>query len=294
MNIVTLGKIKIGGRYPIVLIAGPCVIESEKSALRHAEKLKKIAEKFEIPFVFKSSYDKANRTSVKSYRGPGIDKGLAILGRVKKELGIFILSDVHNEDEVEKAAEVLDIIQIPALLSRQTSLIAKAAKTGKIINIKKGQFLSPWDIRHAIEKVRSCGNNRILVTERGTSFGYNNLVSDFRSIVIMRDFAVPVIYDASHSIQLPCGRGEASGGDRRFIHPLILAAASVGADGIFVEVHENPDKALCDGPNMLSLSDLPEVLERMKEIEKVIRGKRYHRVGGNVYRKSCILPPTRW
>jgi 2-dehydro-3-deoxyphosphooctonate aldolase (KDO 8-P synthase) len=274
MNIVTLGSIKIGGHNPMVLIAGPCVIENEKSALRHAEKLKDITEKFKVPFIFKSSYDKANRTSVKSYRGLGIEEGLKILAKVKKEVGLFVLSDVHTEEEVERAAEVLDIIQIPALLSRQTSLIAKAAETGKVVNIKKGQFLSPWDIQQAIEKVQACGNNRILVTERGTSFGYNNLVSDFRSIIIMRDFAVPIIYDASHSVQLPGGQGSASGGERRFIHPLILAAASVGADGIFVEVHENPDKALCDGPNMLPLKELPAVLKELTAIERITRAKR--------------------
>jgi 2-dehydro-3-deoxyphosphooctonate aldolase (KDO 8-P synthase) len=271
MNIVTLGSMKIGGKNPMILIAGPCVIENEKSAMRHAERLKKITEKAKVPFVFKSSYDKANRTSVTSYRGPGINKGLDILKKIKKELGVFILSDVHTEEEAEKAGEVLDILQIPALLSRQTSLITAAAKTKKIVNIKKGQFLSPWDMRYAVEKVRAAGNNRVLVTERGAAFGYNNLVSDFRSIVIMRSFGVPVIYDASHSVQMPGGLGAASGGDRRFIKPLIYAAASVDADGIFVEVHENPDKAPCDGPNMLPLSELPEVLEKMKSIEQIVR-----------------------
>jgi len=271
MNIVTLGSIKIGGKNPMVLIAGPCAIEDEKSTMRHAERLKKITDKAGVPFVFKSSYDKANRTSGKSYRGPGIDKGLKILKKVKDELGVFILSDVHTEEEAKIAGEVLDIIQIPALLSRQTNLLVAAAKTKKVVNIKKGQFLSPWDMRHAVEKVHSAGNNKVLVTERGTSFGYNNLVSDFRSIVIMRDFGAPVIYDASHSVQMPGSLGVVSGGERQFIKPLIYAAASVGADGIFVEVHENPDKAPCDGPNMLPLSELPEVLEKMKAIEKVIR-----------------------
>jgi 2-dehydro-3-deoxyphosphooctonate aldolase (KDO 8-P synthase) len=271
MNVVTLDNIKIGGKNPMVLIAGPCVIENEKSALYHAEKIKKIADKIKVPFIFKSSYDKANRTSIKSYRGPGVDKGLKILKKVKTEAGVFVLSDVHTIEEVKKAAEVLDIIQIPAFLSRQTNLIVEAAKTGKVINVKKGQFLSPWDIKHAIEKVRSTGNDKILITERGTSFGYNNLVSDFRSIIIMRDFEVPIIYDASHSAQLPGGLGEKSGGDKRFIHPLILAAASVGADGIFVEVHEKPDKALCDGPNMVPLGDLEGVLRKVREIERITR-----------------------
>jgi len=271
MNEVKLGNIKIGGKNPVVLIAGPCVIESEGSAICHAIEIKKITERLKFPFIFKSSYDKANRTSVKSYRGPGVDKGLRILEKVKKDVGVYVLSDVHTVEEVKKAAEVLDIIQIPALLSRQTDLIVEAAKTKRIINIKKGQFLSPWDIRYTIEKVRSAGNHKVLVTERGTSFGYNNLVSDFRSIVIMKDFNTPVIYDASHSVQMPGGLGEKSGGDRRFIHPLILAATSAGADGIFIEVHENPDKALCDGPNMLPLKELQSILQEVKEIEKIIR-----------------------
>ncbi|MFH0839858.1 MAG: 3-deoxy-8-phosphooctulonate synthase [Candidatus Omnitrophota bacterium] len=270
MNIVRLGKMKIGEGNPAVLIAGPCVIEDEKSTMRHAERLKKITEKAKMPFIFKSSYDKANRTSIKSYRGPGIDKGLKILKKVKDSLGVFILSDVHTEEEAKRAGEVLDILQIPALLSRQTNLIVAAAKTKRIVNIKKGQFLSPWDMKRSIEKVRSAGNNKVIITERGTTFGYNNLVSDFRSILIMREFGVPVIYDASHSVQLPGSLGKASGGERRFIEPLIYAAVSVGADGIFVEVHEAPDKAPCDGPNMLPLAELPAILEKMKKIEKVI------------------------
>ena len=255
----------------MVLIAGPCVIESEESALYHAGELKKITDRLKVPFIFKSSYDKSNRTSLKSYRGPGTDEGLRILKKVKEKTGVLILSDVHTAEEAKKAAKVLDVIQIPAFLSRQTSLLVEAAKTGKPINIKKGQFLSPWDIQHAIEKVRAAGNDRILVTERGTSFGYNNLVSDFRSIIIMRDFAVPIIYDASHSVQMPGGLGEKSGGDRRFIHPLILAAASVGADGIFLEVHKDPDKALCDGPNMLPLKELEGILKKVRDIERITR-----------------------
>ena len=271
MNPVTLGDIKIGGKNPMVLIAGPCAIESEKSTIHHAEEIKKITDRLKIPFIFKSSYDKANRTSIKSYRGPGIDKGLEILKRVKDDIGVFVLSDVHTVEDVKRAAEVLDIIQIPAFLSRQTSLIIEAAKTGRVINIKKGQFLSPWDIKHAIEKVHSAGNDKVLVTERGTSFGYNNLVSDFRSIIIMRDFAVPIIYDVSHSVQMPGGLGDKSGGDRRFIQPLVLAAASVGVDGVFIEVHENPDEALCDGPNMLPLKELEGLLKKVREIERITR-----------------------
>jgi len=253
------------------LIAGPCVIESEKSALYHAEEIKKIAERLKVPFIFKSSYDKANRTSIRSYRGPGLGEGLKILKKVKEDIGVFVLSDVHTVEEAKRAGEVLDVIQIPAFLSRQTNLIIEAAKTGRIINIKKGQFLSPWDIKHAIEKVQLAGNDRILVTERGTSFGYNNLVSDFRSIIIMKNFAVPVIYDASHSVQMPGGLGEKSGGDRKFLHPLILAAASVGADGIFIETHESPDEAPCDGPNMLPLDELEGILKKVREIERITR-----------------------
>ena len=272
MKIVKLGKIKIGGRNPMVLIAGPCVIEDERTTMRHAKRLKEITDKLKIPFIFKSSYDKANRTSLKAFRGPGLEKGLKILAKIKSELNVPIISDVHSEVEVLHAAKVLDIIQIPAFLSRQTDLITAVAKTGCVINIKKGQFLSPWDIKYAIDKARQVGNRNVLVTERGSSFGYNNLVSDFRSIIIMSDFDVPIIYDATHSVQLPGGAQGKSAGERRFIHPLILAAASVGADGIFAEVHEDPDSAPCDGPNMLPLKALPEVLKKMKDIERITRG----------------------
>ncbi len=271
MKAVTVGNIKIGAKQPIVLIAGPCVIEDEKSTIRHAEAIKKIADGLKIPFIFKSSYDKANRTSIRSYRGPGIEKGLRILKRVKDDVGVPVLSDVHTEEEARQAGEVLDVIQIPAFLSRQTDLLIAAARTGKTVNIKKGQFLSPWEVRHALDKVKSAGSGKVLITERGTSFGYNNLVSDFRSILIMRDFGVPVIYDASHSVQMPGGLGEKSGGDNRFIPPLMLAAVSTGADGVFVEVHEAPDEAPCDGPNMLPLKKLKDILTKVKEIEGVTR-----------------------
>lgn len=271
MKTVTLGNIVIGAGHPVVLIAGPCVIESEESTLRHAKAIKEIAGSLGIPFIFKSSYDKANRTSVRSYRGPGIKTGLGVLKKVKDELDVPVLSDVHTKEEARIAGEVLDIIQIPALLSRQTDLITEAARTGKAVNIKKGQFSSPWDVKHALEKVQSAGNPNVLITERGTSFGYNNLVSDFRSILIMQDFGVPVIYDASHSVQMPGGLGEKSGGDSRFIPPLMLASVSAGADGIFVEVHEDPDNSPCDGPNMLSLKKLEDVLRKIKEIERIIK-----------------------
>lgn len=267
---VSIGKVKIGGANPFVLIAGPCVIESENSAIKHARALKDIAGKLGIPLIYKSSYDKANRTSINSYRGPGLARGLNILKQVKKEVGVPVLSDVHSAADMEEAAKVLDVIQIPAFLSRQTDLILEAAKTGKVVNIKKGQFLAPWDMRHVIKKIESTGNRKIVITERGVSFGYNNLVSDFRSILIMKEFGYPVVYDATHSVQMPGGLGDKSGGERRFIPHLSMAAIACGADGIFVEVHEDPDKALSDGPNMVRLKDLGKILAKLKKIEKAI------------------------
>jgi len=268
---IMVGDIRVGGKNPLILIAGPCVIEDEESAISHAKQIKQIAHKIGIPFIFKSSYDKANRTSIDSFRGPGIEKGLEILSRVKAELKVPILCDVHCRDEVARAAEVLDVIQIPALLSRQTDLIVCVSRTKKVVNIKKGQNLSPWDVRNVIEKVRRSGNDRILVTERGTSFGYNNLVSDMRSLKIMREFGYPVIYDAGHSVQLPGGEGSASGGEREFIPGLARAAVGMGCDGLFIEVHQNPDHAPCDGPNMLKMEDLEGLLLQVKEIDKLCR-----------------------
>ena len=264
---ITVGDIKIGGGNPFVLIAGPCVIESEKSALRHAEKLKDITERAGVPFIYKSSYDKSNRTSVNSYRGPGLKKGLAILQRIKKEFGLPVLSDIHCRSEISSASKVLDIIQIPAFLSRQTDLIIAAARTKKVVNIKKGQFLAPWDMRHVIKKIEANGSRKIILTERGVSFGYNNLVSDFRSLLIMKEFGYPVVYDATHSVQTPSGLGSKSGGESRFIPNLSMAALTCGADGIFIEVHENPDNALSDGPNMLRLSVLEKMLLKLKDLE---------------------------
>ena len=272
MEEIVIDKIKIGGENPIVLIAGPCVIESESSALEHAKAIKKIAEKVGIPLIYKSSYDKANRTSGVSFRGPGLKEGLKILKKVKEEFEVPLLSDVHNREEIKEVKEVLDIIQIPAFLSRQTDLLIEAGRTGKPINVKKAQFLAPWDMQQVIKKLESTGNKNILLTERGVSFGYNNLVSDFRSLVIMKDFGYPVIYDASHSVQLPGGKGSASGGERQFIKPLALAATSVGCNGIFIEVHKNPDDALCDGPNMIPLAELSELLKTLKEIDGLIHG----------------------
>ena len=253
------------------LIAGPCVIESEAVTLEVAEFLKKISEELSIPVIFKTSYDKANRTSHLSYRGPGIEKGLKIIKKVKEEYKLPVLSDVHCKEEVKKASEVLDMIQIPAFLCRQTDLIIASAKTGLPVNIKKGQFLSPWDIKNVIEKVSSVGNHRILLTERGTCFGYNNLVVDMRSIPIMQRFGYPVVFDSTHSVQIPAGAGDRSGGQREFVPYLSRAAIAAGADGIFMEIHPDPDNALCDGPNSLPLRDVKPILESVIEIYSIIR-----------------------
>ena len=268
-RIVKVGNIQIGGKSPIVLIAGPCVIESEASALKHAQAITDIAEELDFPFIFKASYDKANRSSIRSYRGPGVEKGLDILDKVKKKVGIPVLSDVHSPDEIALAKDVIDVLQIPAFLCRQTDLVVAAAKTEKPINVKKGQFLSPWGMKNVIKKLESAGNKNIILTERGTSFGYNMLVSDFRSILIMKKFGYPVCFDASHSVQLPGGLGTKSGGESDFIQPLALCACISGADAIFVEVHENPGRAKSDGPNMLKLSDLNKFLAAIKKIESV-------------------------
>jgi len=267
---IRVGNVKIGGGSPLVLIAGPCVIESEASCLETAKAIKEITKKQDIPFIFKSSFDKANRLSLGSYRGPGLKKGLEILNKLKRKIKVPILSDIHCRREIDKAAEVLDIIQIPAFLSRQTDIIVLAAKTGRAINIKKGQFLAPWDILPIIRKVESTRNKKILITERGTSFGYNNLVSDFRSLAIIGKFGYPVIYDATHSVQLPGGRGVSSGGQREFVPGLARAAVAFGCDGLFLEVHIKPDKALCDGPNMINLRQLEDLLKQIKKIEKTL------------------------
>lgn len=265
---IKAGDVRIGSDNPLVLIAGPCVIESEASAIRHAKALKDIAGRLGIPLVYKASYDKANRTSLDSFRGPGLKKGLKILKKIKRDLGLAVLSDIHCKEEVREAAKVLDIIQIPAFLSRQTDLILAAAKTGRAVNIKKGQFLAPWDMRHVVKKIEAVGNKNIILTERGVSFGYNNLVSDFRSVLIMKGFGYPVIYDATHSVQIPGGLGDKSGGESAFIPYLAMAAVACGVDGIFVEVHENPKKALSDGPNMVSLQDLEKMLIKLKKVER--------------------------
>ncbi len=273
MKEIIVGKIKIGGENPLILIAGPCVIENEKSALDTAEKLKDICNEINIPLIYKSSYDKANRTSVKSFRGAGLKKGLKILKKVKDKFNIPVLSDVHKEEEIEETAEVLDIIQIPAFLSRQTDMIIRAAKTGKAVNVKKGQFLAPWDVKNIIAKIESTGNKKILITERGVSFGYNNLVADMRALPIMRSYGYPIIFDATHSLQLPGGAGNSSGGQREFVPHITRAAVAAGCDGIFMEVHPDPDKAPCDGPNMLKMTNLPLLLKQIKEIDTIIKAE---------------------
>jgi len=269
---ITAGSIKIGNNNPLAIIAGPCVIESEEAALKAAHKIKEISENQSIPVIYKSSYDKANRTSVNSFRGPGIQEGLAILDKVKKETGLAVLSDVHSVDEVDRAAEVLDVIQIPAFLCRQTGIVIAAARTGKTVNIKKGQFLAPGDVKNIIDKVLSTGNNNIMITERGTTFGYNNLVVDMRGIPVMQDFGFPVVYDATHSVQLPGGQGSSSGGQREFIETLARSAVAAGCDAVFMEIHENPDKAPCDGPNMLPIEKFSELAGRLMELHKLVKG----------------------
>lgn len=271
-RVINIGSVKIGGSNPLVFIAGPCVIESEESTLRAAQVLKEYSEAGNIPLIFKSSYDKGNRTSVNSFRGPGIKEGLGILAKIKEQTGLPVLSDIHSIEEIGPAAQVLDVIQIPAFLSRQTDLIVAAAKTGKPVNIKKGQFLTPWDIKNIIDKAVSTGNENITITERGASFGYNNLVVDMRSFPVMSDYGYPVIYDATHSVQLPGGQGTCSGGQKEFIVPLARAAVSAGCDAVFMELHENPDKALCDGPNMLSLEEFPVLAKQLMELHSLVRG----------------------
>jgi len=266
---VIVGNVKIGKR-PFVFIGGPCVIEGRDITMMICERLKKITEDLGIPFVFKSSYDKANRTSVNSFRGPGMEKGLEILKDVKKTFGVQVLTDVHTPQEAAFVAMHVDIIQVPALLSRQTDLLIACGKTGKPVNIKKGQFLSPYDIKYAIQKVESTGNYGILLTERGTSFGYNTLVNDFRAITIMSGFGYPVIFDATHSVQKPGGSIGCSGGEREFVFPLARAAVAVGVNGIFMEVHTDPSKALCDGENSIALDDVPTILKRLKRIEEAL------------------------
>jgi len=261
--------VKLGGRNPLALIAGPCVIESRKKCLEIADKLAKLARRQQIPFIFKASYDKANRTSIHSFRGPGISKGLEILAEIKEKYGVPILTDVHSEPEVYIAAKVADIVQIPAFLCRQTDLLVAAGESGKVVNIKKGQFLAPHDMKNVVKKVELTGNTQIMLTERGTSFGYNTLVADMRSLVIMAELGYPVIFDATHSVQSPGGLGETSGGDGRFAPYLAKAAVAVGVDGVFIETHLNPSEALSDGPNMIPFPQLSKLWKKLIAIDRV-------------------------
>jgi len=270
---IAAGPLSIGGQNPLALIAGPCVIESEKIAMEIAEKLKRITTDLHVPFIFKASYDKANRTSIKSFRGPGLNDGLKILQKIKTELDLPVLSDVHKEEEIDQAAEVLDILQIPAFLCRQTDLLVKAAQTGKPINVKKGQFLAPWDMKNVVVKLEESGNINILLTERGATFGYNNLVVDMRSLVLMREHGYPVIFDATHSLQQPGGQGTTSGGQSEMVPDLARGAVAVGCDALFMEIHTDPSKALSDGPNMLQIDLLPELLEQLVTLDQVVKGK---------------------
>jgi 2-dehydro-3-deoxyphosphooctonate aldolase (KDO 8-P synthase) len=278
-NEVIIGNTVLGGGRPFTLIAGPCVIENEDITFYAAQRLQEICAALQISLIFKSSYDKANRTSLSSFRGPGIDRGLRILSEVKSRFQLPVLSDIHSVEEVKAASEVLDALQIPAFLCRQTDLILAASKTGKAVNIKKGQFLAPWDMKNIIDKCTSTGNRNIFLTERGTSFGYNNLVVDIRSFPVLRSFGYPVIFDVTHSLQLPGGEGSCSGGQREFAGPLARAAVAAGVDGLFMEVHPEPDKALCDGPNMIPLDTLPQMLKVLKSIHELIASQTPDTIG---------------
>jgi len=275
---VRIGDVTIGGGAPLALIGGPCAIEGESHAIMMAERLRTITAAAGVPFVYKSSYDKANRSSIHSYRGPGLKEGLRILARVKDETGLLVLSDVHDVSEVDPAAEVLDVLQVPAFLCRQTDLVQACARSGRPVNVKKGQFVAPRDMINVVEKVREAGSEDLLLTERGTSFGYNNLVVDFRSLPIMRSMGYPVVFDATHSVQLPGGQGDRSGGERQYVQALARAAVAVGIDALFMEIHEDPDRTLpdgrplSDGPNMLRLDDLEALLRVCLRVRAAISG----------------------
>lgn len=271
VNPVVVGKIPIGGGNPFVLIAGPCVIESEKMTLNVAEYLAILCGDLKIPFIFKASYDKANRTSIHSYRGPGLKEGLRILAAARRKLGILVLSDIHEPVQAEPAAEVLDVLQVPAFLCRQTDLLVAAGKTGRPVEVKKGQYMAPADMKHAYEKIASTGNRQVLIAERGAAFGYNNLVVDMRSIVVLKDLGCPVVYDATHSLQLPGGAGDHSGGERKYFEPLTRAAIAVGIDALFVETHPDPDKALSDPATQIPLKQLPRYLKAFRDLDAHIK-----------------------
>jgi 2-dehydro-3-deoxyphosphooctonate aldolase (KDO 8-P synthase) len=271
MRELSLGQLRLGGNNPLFLVAGPCVIECESHARMMAERVAEIAVDAGVPFIFKASYDKANRSSIKAFRGPGLTEGLRILSKIKSELHLPIVTDIHDASQAGPAAEVADILQIPAFLARQTDILLAAAKTGRIINIKKAQFLSPWDMGNVAEKVSSSGNRSIILTERGASFGYNNLVVDMRTFPVLQKLGYPVVYDVTHSLQLPGGQGHASGGQPEFIETLARAGVAAGVDGIFLETHDNPATALSDGANALPLSELPQLLARLKELSTLVR-----------------------
>lgn len=268
---IHIGKLTLGGKSPLFVIAGPCVIESERHAMKMAQRLHASARALGVPFIFKASFDKANRTSIDSFRGPGLRRGLEILASIKKKFGVLILTDVHDVSQVGAAAEVCDVIQVPAFLSRQTDLLVEAGRSGAVVNIKKGQFLSPWEIGQAIKKVSSTGNHGILITERGTSFGYHNLVVDMRAIAVMKDFGYPVILDATHALQLPGGLGQRSGGQPQFIETLARTGVAAGADGIFMEVHDHPARALSDGANALDLKRFKPLARKLRDLGKFVR-----------------------
>jgi 2-dehydro-3-deoxyphosphooctonate aldolase (KDO 8-P synthase) len=268
---VRIGPVTIGGGHPFVLIAGPCVIENDRHPFFMAREIQSIAGELDVPFIFKTSFDKANRTSLSSYRGPGLEEGLAILREIRSEIAVPVTTDVHAKEQVEAVAATVDLLQIPAFLCRQTDLVTESAESGKPVNIKKGQFLAPWDIVHAVEKAYSVGTEQVIVTERGTSFGYNNLVVDFRGFPSIRGKGIPLIFDVTHSLQLPGGAGTTSSGQSVFIPEMASAGVAVGVDGIFMEVHDNPTEALSDGPNSLDLSRLASLLRRLKSIERALR-----------------------
>ncbi|MBN1613702.1 MAG: 3-deoxy-8-phosphooctulonate synthase [Deltaproteobacteria bacterium] len=271
MSRIEMEGFEIGAARAFILVAGPCVIEDESKTRDIAVFLKELTIRLDIPFIFKASYDKANRTALDAYRGPGLIEGLRILGKIKDTLKIPVLSDVHRFEEIGPASQVLDVMQVPAFLCRQTDFVIEVARKAKVVNVKKGQFLAPWDMKHVIEKALSAGNDRIMITERGTSFGYNNLVTDFRCLPILREMGYPVIFDATHSVQLPGGAGASSGGQRDMVPTLARAAVAAGVDGLFMEVHPDPDHALCDGPNSLSLNDLPDLLAMLKRIDRIVK-----------------------
>lgn len=272
MNIVTVGNYKVGQGCHMLLMAGPCVLEGYERSLMIGQRAKAIADKLGMPYVFKASFDKANRSSYNSFRGPGLKEGLAILAQIKKDLGVPIVTDIHEPAQAEPVAEVADILQIPAFLCRQTDLVYQAAKTGRTVNVKKGQFLAPWDMKNVIKKIEEAGNRNIMLTERGVSFGYNTLVTDMRGLAIMRELGYPVVMDATHSVQIPGGQGTSSGGQSQYVPHMARAAAAVGIDALFLEVHDNPAEALSDGPNMVKLDNLEALLKDVLAIDKIVRG----------------------